>query len=123
MIVGSVTAFREPVIRLAIHGPSGPAHEIEAVIDTGFNGALSLPPALIAALDLRWRTRARAVLADGSPRLFDIHEATIEWDGAPRRTLVHAADSQPLVGMTLLDGYELTIQGVPGGAVTITALA
>ena len=40
-----------------------------------------------------------------------------------RRTAVIAADSDPLVGMALLAGDELTIQVVLGGVVAITALS
>jgi hypothetical protein len=52
----------------------------------------------------------RALLADGTTSLFDIYEATVLWDGALRRVAVDAADIDPLVGMCLLDGYELTVQ-------------
>jgi predicted aspartyl protease len=38
MITGVVTADREAVIRLTVRGPVGQEHEVEAVIDTGFDG-------------------------------------------------------------------------------------
>jgi clan AA aspartic protease len=121
MITGVVTPFYQATIRLSVRGPTGQAQEIEAVIDTGFDGALSLPPAAIAALGLPWRRRGRALLADGTTSLFDIYEATVLWDGAPRRVAVDAADIAPLVGMRLLDGYELTVQAIVGGQVLIKA--
>ena len=105
MITGVVTSFHQAIIRLIVRGPTGQAQEIEAVIDTGFDGALSLPLADITALGLPWRRRGRALLADGTTSLFDIYEATALWDGAPRRVAVDAADIDPLVGMRLLDGY------------------
>jgi clan AA aspartic protease len=105
-----------------VRGPTGQEQEIEAVIDTGFDGALSLPLADITALGLPWRRRGRALLADGTESVFDIYEATIVWHGIPRRVAVDAADIDPLVGMRLLNGYELTIQAVVGGQVRITAL-
>ena len=52
MIEGVVNAAYEPVVTLAIHGPSGQASEIEAVIDTGFTGFLTLTPALAQELGL-----------------------------------------------------------------------
>ena len=52
MITGSVNAYREPIIGLTIRGPIGKEMEVEAVIDTGFNGSLSLPSSLIALLGL-----------------------------------------------------------------------
>jgi predicted aspartyl protease len=74
MITGVVTSFHQATIRLIVRGPTGQAQEIEAVIDTGFDGALSLPPADIAALGLPWRRRGRA-LGGCSTSLFDIYEA------------------------------------------------
>jgi clan AA aspartic protease len=122
MITGLVNAYREPIIRLTVRGSSGQELELEAVIDTGFNGSLSLPTALIATLGLAWRRRGRALLADGSESIFDIYEATVVWDGQPRRIAVDAADTDPLVGMSLLYGYELVIQAIDGGNVTIKEL-
>jgi clan AA aspartic protease len=122
MISGIVTSEREAFILLVVHGPAGQEEEIAAVIDTGFDGSLSLPSATIARLGLTWRRRGRALLADGSESVFDIHEAVVMWDGRPFRIAVDAADMIPLVGMSLLDGHELTIQIRPNGVVTIKPL-
>jgi len=59
MITGVVTENREAVIRLAVGGPTDQQQEIEAVVDTGFDGWFSLPPALIAQLELQWRRTGR----------------------------------------------------------------
>jgi clan AA aspartic protease len=122
MISGIVTSDREAMILLFVHGPAGQVEEIPAVIDTGFDGSLSLPSATIARLGLAWRRRGRALLADGSESVFDIHEAVVMWDGTPLRIAVDAADMIPLVGMSLLDGHELTIQVRSNGKVTIEPL-
>ncbi len=123
MITGTVNVYREAIIRLVVHGPQGQEQEIETVIDTGFNGSLTLPPALISTLGFPFRRRGRALLADGSESLFDIFEAMVIWDDQPRRVSVDAADTDPLVGMSLLYGYELTVQAVDGGSVFIKALS
>ena len=122
MITGTVNAYREPIVGVTISGTAEQEIKVEAVIDTGFDGSLSLPPALIALLGLAWRRRGRAILADGSESIFDIHEAMIVWDGQPRRVAVDAADTDPLLGMSLLDGCELTIQAIIGGKVAIRKL-
>lgn len=57
---------------------------------------------MIAELGLPWRRRGRAVLADGSQSIFDVHEATVLWDGAPRRIAVDAIDGDALVGMAMI---------------------
>jgi clan AA aspartic protease len=123
MITGTVNPSREAIIRLTIRGPQGREQEIEAVIDTGFTGSLSLRPALIAALGLPFRRKGRAVLADGSTILFDIFEATVLWDRQPRQIPVGEADADPLVGMGLLYGFELTVEAVDGGNVFIRPLS
>jgi clan AA aspartic protease len=105
-----------------VAGPNGQQQEIEAIIDTGFTGFLTLPPALIAALGLSWLSRQPGILADGSVDIFDVYAATVMWDGQPRVVEVEAADIEPLVGMGLLAQYSLRIDVLSGGVVTITAL-
>lgn len=122
MITGTVTADREAVIRLTVRGPTGQERRIEAVIDTGFDGWLSLPPFLIHSLRLPWRRRGRALLADGSESIFDIHEATVLWDRRRRRIPVDEANTAPLIGMALLEGYEFNARIRVGGQVTIKSL-
>ena len=53
MITGAVKSD-EARVRLTVKGQRGRVQEVEAVIDSGFTGALTLPPALIATLGLRW---------------------------------------------------------------------
>ena len=122
MIRGIVTANLEAIIRLKVRGPSGIEREVEAVIDTGYNGFLTLPTRLIAALGLTWRRSGRALLADGSDRLFDVYEASLTWDSEAIHIPIDAADTTPLVGMSLLYGYELRVEAVKGGSVIISEL-
>ena len=95
--------------------------EIEAVIDTGFTGFLTLPPALMTDLRLRYRGRGWATLADGSEAPFDIYGVTVLWDGLPRHIEADEADCTPLVGMRLLDRHNLSIDVEVGGHVVIQA--
>ncbi|HMC66077.1 MAG TPA: clan AA aspartic protease [Gemmataceae bacterium] len=122
MIIGAVNAALEAIIPLSVQEAAGTAHPMDAVIDTGFNGSLTLAPTLVAALGLSWLCRQQGQLADGSIQAFDVYTATVIWDGQPRTVEVEAADGDPLVGMELLEGHDLRIQVVPGGPVTVTAL-
>ncbi|MBR8836356.1 MAG: clan AA aspartic protease [Stigonema ocellatum SAG 48.90 = DSM 106950] len=122
MITGKVNADYEPIIRIAICDALTKVHERDAVIDTGFDGWLSLPPDLIAGLGLNWKRRGRALLADGSESIFDIYEATVIWDGQLLTIPIDEADSDPLVGMSLMEGYELNIQVIDGGTVKLMKL-
>jgi clan AA aspartic protease len=84
MITGTVNADYEAVIRLRVQGSTGHVYEVDVIIDTGFNGFLTLPPALVTTLGLTRRSRGRAQLADGSEALFDIYGVTVLWDGQQR---------------------------------------
>ena len=44
MITGTVSVNREPIIRISVQDAHGQSHELNAVLDTGFNGWLTLPP-------------------------------------------------------------------------------
>jgi len=64
MITGRVNADFEPIIPLSIYDVNGKMYTQEAIIDTGFNGWLSLSPDLINQLNLSWKRRGRAILGD-----------------------------------------------------------
>ncbi len=122
MIIGVVNAHAEATIRLPVRAADGQEHDIDTLLDTGFNGSLTLPPTLIAPLGLSWRTRGLVMLANGTEDQCDIYTATVIWDGGPRHILVEAADTDPLIGMALLYGHDVRMQVVEGGGVTIEAL-
>lgn len=96
---------------------------IKAVIDTGYTGFLTLPSAIVASLGLMWSMQEEGILGDGSLCLFDVFEAAVIWDGQIKSIEINESDTAPLVGMGLLEGYELNIQGFSGGLVTISALS
>ncbi len=121
MITGVVNADYEAVVRLRLQGSRGQEREVDAIIDTGFNGFLTLSPALVTALGLTRLSRGRVILADGREELFDIYGVTVLWDGQPRYVEADAVDTTPLVGMALLKGYDLYVQVIDGGRVVIQA--
>jgi clan AA aspartic protease len=122
MITGIVNARHEILIRVPIRNAAGQEQEVEAILDTGFNGSLTLPAALIANLGLPWRSRGNAVLANGNVEQFDIYAATVVWDRLPRQILVQSIDTAPLLGMALLAGCHLRVQVTVGGTVQVEAI-
>ena len=121
MIEGIVNADYEAVITLALRGQEGQAREIEVVIDTGYNGFLSLPPALVAELEFPVLGRSEATLANGVVETFNVHDATVIWDGMSRDIEADAVGPVPLAGMLLLDGHDLNIEVTASGRVLIQA--
>jgi clan AA aspartic protease len=122
MITGILTAAREAVIPLVVRGPAGHEAAVDAVIDTGFTGWLTLPTALVVALGLPFGGSTRATLSDGSEVAMDVFEATVVWDTRERQVTVLATEGGVLVGMAMLLGFRLTIEGAVGGLVQIEAL-
>jgi clan AA aspartic protease len=112
----------EATLRLSVEDTRGQVHELEAILDTGFNGFLTLPSAVIRALGLPWLYRQQGQLADGNFQVLDVFAVTILWDGQRRTVEVEALDAQPLAGMALMRGYELRVHVEPGGVVTIAAV-
>jgi clan AA aspartic protease len=123
MMIGNVNSRREAIIQLAVLGANNQRQGIKAVIDTGYTGFLTLPSAMIAKLGLTWFMQEEGTLGDGSMCMFNVFEASIIWDGQVRPIEINESEADPLIGMGLLEGYELNIQGLAGGAVTIKALS
>jgi clan AA aspartic protease len=121
VIKGRVFHYR-PTVELAVYGPSGQSRIIKAVVDTGFTGDLVLPQTEVAALGLQFLIYDSAVLADGSGVPLSVHEATILWHGVQRHALILAAGQEPLLGMSLIYGSRLTLEGEDGGALTLDEL-
>lgn len=70
MTIGHVTASGHVQIQIVVEDSNEGTHDVQALLDTGFNGALALPAQRIAALGLE-ETRP----SDGRSR---------QWRGAQR---------------------------------------
>ena len=123
MIQGVVNSAYEAIVTLPLQDPGGRIRDIEAVVDTGYNGFLTLPPGLVAELGLPFAYIGQAVLANDAEVDFDVHYVTVLWDGRPRDIEADATGSTPLLGMLLLDGHSLNIEVEDGGDVVIQARA
>jgi clan AA aspartic protease len=95
---------------------------VTCMIDTGFDGLLTLPPEVIASLKLEERGQAVAILADGTKSMLSYYAAEVQWHDRPLSMDVLAADNLPLVGMNLLHGSFIGIEVVEGGRVEIREL-
>jgi clan AA aspartic protease len=122
MIHGVVSRNREATISLVIVNEGRETKLITAVIDTGFTGFLSLPSEIITELNLSWTGIDRGTLGDGSEVTFEVYAAKVIWDGEYRDIPINEAETDPLIGISLLYGYDLHIQTVEGGNVTIKLL-
>lgn len=122
MIHGVVNFRYELTLPLVVGNSDGQRELINTVIDTGFDGFLSLPSEIIARLELPWRTSNIATLGDGSKTVFDFYTATVIWDGQYRSIDIAESEMEPLLGLAILRGYRLEVDNVEGGVVKIDAL-
>jgi clan AA aspartic protease len=122
MILGNVNARREAIVQVVVLGGGQRKQSLKAVVDTGFTGALTLPPDVIAELGLVCVAQQEGVLGNGEVHLFDVYEGDVIWDGRISAIEINESRSDPLIGMGLLEGYELRIESIAGGTVRIQAL-
>jgi len=122
MMQGYVNKNYEATILVVVRN-NAKLKSINAVIDTGFTGFLSLPNDIITELGLPWSYRDRGTLGDGSEVLFDIYDAVAIWDGKSQDIEVNSAETDPLMGMSMLRGYRLQVDTIEGGLVIITDLS
>ena len=93
MIEGTVNASREAVVPLTVASPAGRMQPIDAVIDTGFNGFLTLPAALVSELRLPfvlvaarpWPTAAKTSLTFTTPWSYGTASRGRFWPTWPTR--------------------------------------
>ena len=122
MMTGTVTAEGAAVLRVTLFDANGRPHDYDAIIDTGYNGTFTLPPAVIAALGLRRIRFERSRLADGTEVLFDVYEGVLLWDGQPVTILIDEIASDSLIGMALMRDYELNLPVRVGATFTLRPL-
>jgi clan AA aspartic protease len=118
-----VTPQWDAVVEVRVEAMDGRARAIQAAVDTGFGGFLSLPPGLVADLDLPMVGLKTVTLADGSQTTLFVFDAVIEWEGQQITVPAYEARGTPLIGMRLLGGSRLTVDVVEGGRVEIRPLA
>lgn len=118
-MIRGVVKRSEGIVQISVFGKRGQRETIEAIVDTGYDGALTLPPTMIRELELRWISFGDATLADGSEINFDVYEGIILWDRRRVSIAIDSSDATPLIGMQLLEGFELTMQVRQGGLVLI----
>ncbi len=121
-MIGVVTIEFKAAVHVCLLDAQHDASEIEVFVDTGFNGELSLAPAVIARAGFELLDEVTVQLADGSGVHVLIFAGTILWNDEPRQVTVMATTGDPVFGMRLLEGSELKIEVKTGGSVTIEPL-
>ncbi len=117
MMTGTIANKRAHLER-SVRGAGGQGM-VEFTIDTGYTAHLTMPPSYCVALKLEFVRDEKAYMANGSIAWTKVYTVLIDWDGEEREVEVIAVESEPLIGMTLLDGYDLFMGVRENGIVRI----
>lgn len=102
--------FGFPLVTLLVNST-----EIEAILDTGFNGSLLLPLTTVKELQLPFVGATEYVLADGTFAYAEIFSAEVQWLAGKRYVLVVGLDTDfPLVGMRLIKNIRIVLEASKG---------
>ena len=126
-VVGEVDGFLEANVTLSVHSENGSTESISFVIDTGYTAEMMLPQNVIERLNLPLAdyddVDVAVTLADGSTAVSRLYVANVSWHDRLLNVEVDNISPEPLIGMGLLRGSNLSVDAIPGGRVTITELS
>lgn len=89
------------------------------MLDTGFNGAVSLPAEVVERVGLPLVTERTVTLCDASDVRLRVHVGYIRFADGWHHCPVIATGDVPLVGMQLLEGLKVCFEAVEGGGIEI----
>ena len=119
MIRGIVNERLEPTVAVEVSNGDGAWQTVEAVLDTGFSGELTISQDLIESLGLDYASEIQMVLADGEDTTVYAYQGFVNWFGQTRRAEIIASEGVPLLGMSLLNGCKITMRVRAGGEALI----
>lgn len=119
---GLVNRDLEAILSVRLRGPNQIEHVLDAMVDTGYTGSITLPLTIIHRMVLPCYSGGRVVLADGSVRRFDTFSAEIFWAGLWQKIIVSNVGDESFIGMTLISGRGLWLEAITGGVVEIRNL-
>lgn len=119
---GLVNSDLEPRLNFRLRGQDGLVSVVDALVDTGYSGEISLPISVAKRLGSIRGLGGRIVLADGTSIPYDSYNVDFEWLGRDRRVAASAMGDDVVIGMGLLSGHALMIEATVGGAVSIVPL-
>src|SRR5882672_7651676 len=110
MLKGIVNPRGEPVVRIALLSSANHSQSHSAVIDTGFNGTLSLPESLIQRLGWRWIGYESYEIATGDVVREKVFVGRARWMRRIQEVDVVASHSRDiLIGTRLLQESRLLV--------------
>lgn len=124
MLNGAVNLLRQPAVSIVVIAANDQCWTIDANVDTGFSGDLTLPKSAIEQLGLPLATRSNSYrIGSGAMATFNTYDGTILWHDSRRKVTVLESEITPIIGVGLLWDNNLSIDFKHRGDVTITELS
>lgn len=98
---------------------NGAIHPVRFVVDTGFNGYLSVTSHFVRLLNLEAIDVRDGILADGRRDVFETVDLVVNWLDVPRRIRAQVL-GEPMLGTRLLNGCQIHGVWKPGSEITIS---
>jgi clan AA aspartic protease len=111
-----------PRVVLTLPDESGGGVDVEFIVDTGFEGYLTLPARTMRLLEAFSSGTQTSMMADGSYRVGALYELTLDWQDEAVTAEVLVLEGNPLLGGALLNGCRISIDATEGGEVVIEPL-
>lgn len=110
IVRGRFNQALRPTLPVTVSGNSQ-TMKIEAVVDTAFNGDLSVPTSIGVALGLQLKTLVQVELGDGSKKKELVFTAQVQMGNRefPKAEILLSDSDEPLLGDGLLQDRELRI--------------
>ena len=127
MKIGEVRVINDglfPAVEIEVrrtHSGTQP-RPVEALLDTGFDGALSLPSDYVETLQLPLMTERVVTLGDGSSVNVKVHVGFVRIASQWYRCAVLATGDIPTVGMHLMQGLKVCFEATEDGEIEIVPL-
>lgn len=121
-MINGIVIGRQPQLKVVVRIANYPDLEIGCTIDTGFEGALTLPISAVEKLQLPFVARINTNLGNDDNVVTSVYRATIVWDGAEIEVPVLGMGRRPLIGTLLLNNYNLNIDFCDGGILSVETL-
>ena len=120
MKIGEITGQIDglsPRVAITVTGNGDSPKSYSALLDTGFDGALSIGLADASELGLRFIRDQVVVLADGSEKVSSLFAGKVYFAGDWREVPVNATGDDATIGMQLLYGASIRVDVVLNGDV------
>ena len=121
-MINGIVIGRQPQLKVVLRISGYPDLEIGCVINTGFEGALTLPVVAVTKLQLPYVASINTNLANDENFITPVHRATVVWDEVELEVPVLAMGLRPQIGTLLLNNCNLNIDFCDGSILSIEAL-